>query len=41
MKTDLEIMEEELKRQAQAASEQSEAAIDQSVAQGTAELEEA
>lgn len=41
MKTDLEIMEEELKRQTQAAREQSEAAIDQSVAQGTAELEAA
>ncbi|MBQ8389660.1 MAG: hypothetical protein IJX52_01605 [Oscillibacter sp.] len=38
MKTDIEVMEEELKRQAEAAKEQSGAAIDRSVAQSTAEL---
>ena len=41
MKTDIEVMEEELKRQAQAAKAQSDAAIDRSVSQSVTELETA
>ena len=41
MKTDIEVMEEELKAQAKAAKEQSDAAVDRSVAQSVTELTKA